>query len=100
MYVHGGRHEKLETREERFEYAIDKMLGTVFGGAITTCGAGFMMFFCIQTFFTKMATLLTMTIIFALCTPSFGSCPSSTGMAPPATSTISRSVLTTIGFAA
>ena len=40
------------------------MLGTVFGGAITTCGAGFMMFFCIRLF-TKMATLLTMTIIFS-----------------------------------
>jgi predicted RND superfamily exporter protein len=65
MYVHAGRHEGYATREERFEYAIDKMMGTVRGGAITTCGAGAMMFFTIQYFFTKMAILLTLTIIFS-----------------------------------
>lgn len=65
MYVHAGRHEHLPTREQRFEYAVDKMMGTVIGGAITTCGAGFMMFFAIQAFFTKMATLLTFTIFFS-----------------------------------
>lgn len=65
MYDHAGRHGHT-SREARFDYAIDTMALTVIAGAITTAGAGVFMFACQSTFFPKMATLITGTIIFSL----------------------------------
>jgi predicted RND superfamily exporter protein len=62
MYDHAGHEQGFTKRMARFEYAIDTMAGTVLAGAITTCGAGLFMFLCVQTFFTKMATLIVLTI--------------------------------------
>ena len=42
------------------------MGGTVFAGAVTTAGSGAVMWICQLTFFTKMAVLITMTILFSL----------------------------------
>jgi len=70
MYCEGAR-SGLQTRDERAAFTIEKMGSTVFAGAITTAGSGIFMFFCFLTFFTKMATLICMTIVysflFALC---------------------------------
>lgn len=66
MYDHGGHYGGLRSRRQRFRYAIERMATTVLGGAITTCGAGLFMFLCVQTFFTKMATLLTSTVAFSV----------------------------------
>merc|ERR1712167_373812 len=44
----------IDTREARFTYAIEKMGGTVVGGAITTAGSGIFMYACSMVFFVKM----------------------------------------------
>jgi hypothetical protein len=54
------------TREGRTTYAMTYMGGTVFGGAMTTLMAGLTLFGCTLQFFTKMATLLTWTIVLSL----------------------------------
>jgi predicted RND superfamily exporter protein len=51
------------SRIERFEYAASKMGSTIVAGAITTGGSAMFMFVCQMTFFTKMATLITITIL-------------------------------------
>ena len=53
MYVHAGVEMGYDHRAERAKYSIETMMGTVLGGAITTCGAGCFMFLCVQTFFYK-----------------------------------------------
>jgi hypothetical protein len=55
-----------DTREGRTTYAMTYMGGTVFGGAMTTLMAGLTLFGCTLQFFTKMATLLTWTIVLSL----------------------------------
>ena len=57
---------EVETREERFKHAVLSMGVTVIGGAGTTFGAGVIMYLCQMTFFTKMATLISMTIFFSI----------------------------------
>lgn len=66
MYDHAGHEINAQDRDSRFVYAVETMSGTVLGGAITTTGAGIFMFFCIQSFFFKMATLIVATIIFSV----------------------------------
>merc|ERR1711871_1740780 len=52
-----------KTRGERVEEALTVMGVTVLAGAVTTLGAGSFMFLCKMVFFTKMAFLMTATII-------------------------------------
>jgi predicted RND superfamily exporter protein len=67
MYVDSAHQDpiKYHTRVARFEYAATKMGGTVLAGAITTAGSGAFMWVCTLTFFSKMANLICMTIIFS-----------------------------------
>jgi len=58
--VHG-----LKTRDERSAYTIEHMGSTVFAGALTTGGSSIFMFICYLTFFTKMAVLICMTIVYS-----------------------------------
>merc|ERR1711968_263184 len=51
------------TRGERVEEAVTVMGVTVLAGAVTTLGAGMFMYFCQMVFFTKMAFLMTATIV-------------------------------------
>jgi predicted RND superfamily exporter protein len=53
------------TRHQRASFAIENMGGTVFAGAVTTAGAGVIMFLCFSTFFHKMAILISMTIVYS-----------------------------------
>jgi len=55
----------FETRDERCVFAIQNMGSTVFMGAVTTAGAGSIMFLCFLYFFVKMATLICVTILFS-----------------------------------
>jgi predicted RND superfamily exporter protein len=57
---------KAMTRAARMTDAATDMGVTVMGGAVTTMGAGLFMYGCQMTFFTKMATLITMTIVFSV----------------------------------
>ena len=66
MYTFAGEHEGLETRGERFEYAMLTMGVTVFGGGVTTLGAGIFLLGCQITFFFKIGTLLVLTVLFSL----------------------------------
>lgn len=66
MYTYAGREERLQTRDERFRYASLTMGMTVLAGGSTTLGAGIFLFGAQITFFTKMAILLTLTVIFSL----------------------------------
>ena len=54
------------TRAEKTADALRIMGATVAAGGVTTLGAGIFMFPCQMTFFTKMATLITMTITLSL----------------------------------
>ena len=49
-------------RVESACFAALHMGGTVFGGAVTTVGSGLMLFGCVMTFFTKMGTIMCLTI--------------------------------------
>jgi hypothetical protein len=53
----------IDSREARFTYAIEKMGGTVVGGAITTAGSGIFMYACSMVFFVKMASMIVITIV-------------------------------------
>jgi len=64
MYQEAAEH-GLETREERATFAMKNMGATVFAGAVTTAGAGIIMFACFSTFFHKMALLILMTITYS-----------------------------------
>jgi len=55
-------------RESRASHAAVTMGVTVVAGAVTTVGAGVLMLFCQMTFFTKMGTLITLTIVFSIAT--------------------------------
>lgn len=55
-------------RESRMTHSATTMGVTVLAGAITTFGAGIVMLFCQMVFFTKMATLISMTIAFSFLT--------------------------------
>lgn len=66
MYTYAGSEEGLETRDERFQYAVLTMGMTVIAGGSTTLGAGIFLFGAQITFFTKMAILLTLTVTFSL----------------------------------
>jgi len=66
MYMDALHKGGLTGREERFHYAATKMGGTIFAGAMTTAGSGAVMWACQMTFFTKMAVLICMTILFSL----------------------------------
>merc|ERR1711865_162533 len=57
----------FQDREERFSYAAIKMGSTVLAGAITTAGSNIFMFACQLTFFSKMATLNVLCIVFSFC---------------------------------
>jgi len=52
----------LDARMERACFAALHMGPTVFGGAVTTVGAALFLFGCILTFFTKMGTIMCVTI--------------------------------------
>lgn len=54
------------TRAGRTQESAEKMGPTVLAGAITTLGAGAFMFGCQMVFFSKMAALITLTIILSL----------------------------------
>ena len=58
----GGVHDRVG----RYRYAIEKMGGTVIAGAVTTAGSGLFMLACQSTFFPKMATLISGTILYSL----------------------------------
>jgi hypothetical protein len=64
MYMEASHH-GLETREERFRFAVHTMGGTVVANSITTFGSGVFMFAAQFTFFFKMATLMCTTIAFS-----------------------------------
>merc|ERR1712066_456274 len=64
MYVEADKYGH-KTRDARAAFAIKNMGVTVFAGAITTAGAGMIMFACFSTFFHKMAILMTMTIVYS-----------------------------------
>ena len=66
MYMDGFHVGGFSDRDSRISYALEKMGGTVFAGAVTTAGSGAVMWICQLTFFTKMAVLITMTILFSL----------------------------------
>ena len=66
MYMDGFHVGGFSDRDLRISYALEKMGGTVFAGAVTTAGSGAVMWICQLTFFTKMAVLITMTILFSL----------------------------------
>lgn len=55
-------------RDSRVAHAAVTMGVTVIAGAITTLGAGMVMLLCQMTFFTKMATLISLTITFSILT--------------------------------
>mmetsp|Transcript_51965 Transcript_51965/g.96142 ORF Transcript_51965/g.96142 Transcript_51965/m.96142 type:complete len:1028 (+) Transcript_51965:72-3155(+) len=65
IYCEGGSHYGLKTRGERAAFAIRNMGSTVFAGAVTTAGSAAVMFFCFFYFFTKMAILITVTIMYS-----------------------------------
>merc|ERR1711871_1651719 len=65
MYIEAGHKMGMVDRTQRFTYAAEKMGQTVIGGAITTAGSGIFMFFCQLTFFSKMAVLICVTILFS-----------------------------------
>mmetsp|Transcript_24121 Transcript_24121/g.59630 ORF Transcript_24121/g.59630 Transcript_24121/m.59630 type:complete len:237 (-) Transcript_24121:150-860(-) len=65
MYQDSNNH-GCKTREERFQFAAEYMGMTVIGGAITTAGSGLIMFTCQMQTFTKMAILISVTILFSL----------------------------------
>lgn len=54
-----------QTRDARATFAVRNMGSTIFVGAVTTVGSGFVMFFCYFTFFHKMATLICVTIMYS-----------------------------------
>jgi len=64
MYQEAAQH-GLEKREERATFAVRNMGATVFAGAVTTAGAGIVMFVCFSTFFHKMALLILATIAYS-----------------------------------
>eukprot|EP00933_Yihiella_yeosuensis_P008580 TRINITY_DN114106_c0_g1_i1.p1 TRINITY_DN114106_c0_g1~~TRINITY_DN114106_c0_g1_i1.p1 ORF type:complete len:149 (+),score=21.30 TRINITY_DN114106_c0_g1_i1:22-447(+) len=64
MYCEAAHHGHV-TREERAKFAVRSMGATVFAGAITTAGAGCVMFFCFFYFFFKMALLICVTIMYS-----------------------------------
>ena len=66
MFMEGRDQGGFDDRESRVRFAATKMGGTVVGGAVTTAGSGAVMWFCQMTFFTKMAVLITMTILFSI----------------------------------
>lgn len=53
----------IHSRKEKFEFASEKIVGTIVGGAVTTAGAGVFMFACQLRFFFKMAALIVCTIV-------------------------------------
>ncbi len=65
-HMYACKESKAGTREGRATYAMTYMGGTVVGGALTTLMAGLTLFGCTLQFFTKMATLLTWTIVLSL----------------------------------
>eukprot|EP00622_Pseudochattonella_farcimen_P006366 FR742163.1.p1 GENE.FR742163.1~~FR742163.1.p1 ORF type:complete len:207 (+),score=25.41 FR742163.1:161-781(+) len=65
MYDHAKHEIGATTREERFRFATGKMGTTVFAGAITTAGSGTFLFFTQLLFFSKMAMLIVLTIVFS-----------------------------------
>ena len=64
--MYAAKEANTDTREGRSTYALTYMGGTVVGGALTTLMAGLTLFGCTLQFFTKMATLLTWTIVLSL----------------------------------
>jgi len=61
MYVVAGQ-EGIESRQGRFRFSATKMGPTIIAGSVTTGGSALTMFLCQLAFFTKMATLIVMTI--------------------------------------
>lgn len=59
------------SRTERASFAVVHMGATVFGGAVTTMGAGIMLLFCVMMFFVKMGTIMVATIFFSYCYAMF-----------------------------
>jgi protein dispatched 1 len=62
MFNEGELH-GLHTRKDKFEFASEKIVATIVGGAVTTAGAGVFMFACQLQFFFKMAALIVCTIV-------------------------------------
>ena len=58
-----AEHNGFHTRKTKFEFASEKIVITIVGGAITTVGAGIFMFACQLRFFYKMAALIVSTIL-------------------------------------
>jgi hypothetical protein len=65
MYNHAS-HEGIQDRKSKVEYASRKITGTIIGGAITTAGAGSIMFACQLMFFQKMGVLIVATIVLSV----------------------------------
>ena len=65
MYVAADKEHGLKHRLERFSFSIEKMGGTVVGGAVTTLGAGAFMLPCQLQFFFKLGLLIFTTILYS-----------------------------------
>jgi len=59
-------HHGLETREQRWEFALNTMGVTVIAGAVTTFFAAIVMQLCQITFFIQMSTLIVLTIVYSI----------------------------------
>jgi uncharacterized membrane protein YdfJ with MMPL/SSD domain len=66
MFVAAGKEHDFQNSLDRFSFAIEKMGGTVLGGAVTTLGAGLFMLPCQLVFFHKLGLLMVTTIFFSL----------------------------------
>lgn len=66
MYTYAGEKEGIESRIDRFHYAVLTIGPTVLAGATTTLIAGVFLFGAQITFFTKMGVLLTLTVCCSL----------------------------------
>jgi len=65
MYMHAG-HEGFKKRLQRFRYSALYMGPTVVAGAVTTGGSTTVMFLCQLNAFTKIATLVSLTMLLSL----------------------------------
>lgn len=65
MYLEAS-HLGLQTREERFSFALNTMGSTVIAGAATTFFAALVMQFCQVVFFNQMSTLMVLTVVYSI----------------------------------
>lgn len=65
MYLEAS-HLGLQTRDDRFSFALNTMGSTVIAGAATTFFAALVMQFCQVIFFNQMSTLMLLTVVYAI----------------------------------